>query len=617
MARPNQDAIDTFMNITGATEAVALQKLEEHGGDLNEAVNSHFSEGDRNIARPISTRVPQDDFMDIDDDPLDPLQVEPQGPPLPLLSAARNLNPFSLLDPNFRRSFFEGIGPAEFTSGAPFVSHPREVREIPIEVKDGNDQSSHSGSRPVIEDITGTAPAHGPEIHGSVIIEDEEDEETLTVPAAHVSGQNERIDSFSDVRGRRPRPSAPELGGLTDYGNDIEEEMIRAAIEASKREVEEGHLNQEFSVPSELASSRLQQREPPVEDAELARAVSLSIKTAEQEKALREQGKLVGTAEKGVLDSSDVEELGLPTANGRQGFGSFNKGTSSQPKLEAGSSSVQDEAEDVEEQPLVRNRSRRMSSGSGESLKEVGEMEESPPSSPGPHDITGHPPRNGDAFPDEWGGISSEEHDEAVMLEAALFGGIPEGTAYNFANVGRHPRPVPRPPSPTLTAQRLLREQQDDEYLASLQADREKELKAMEEAEARRLEEQAAREAALEKERQKEEETRRKLLEEEEFERKLAAKEASLPQEPASDDENSITLLIRMPDGSRRGRRFLKSDKLQSLFDFIDVGRVVKPGTYRLVRPYPRRAFSDGESGLSLSDLGLTSKQEALFLELI
>lgn len=35
------------------------------------------------------------------------------------------------------------------------------------------------------------------------------------------------------------------------------------------------------------------------------------------------------------------------------------------------------------------------------------------------------------------------------------------------------------------------------------------------------------------------------------------------------------------------------------------------------VRPYPRRAFSDLDSGLSLNDLGLSSKQEALFLELI
>lgn len=73
----------------------------------------------------------------------------------------------------------------------------------------------------------------------------------------------------------------------------------------------------------------------------------------------------------------------------------------------------------------------------------------------------------------KWGGISSLEHDEAVMLEAALFGGIPEGTAYRFAyaphqllqtgldrDVGPYPQRVPRPPSPTLVAQRLLREQQ-------------------------------------------------------------------------------------------------------------------------------------------------------------
>jgi len=33
------------------------------------------------------------------------------------------------------------------------------------------------------------------------------------------------------------------------------------------------------------------------------------------------------------------------------------------------------------------------------------------------------------------------------------------------------------------------------------------------------------------------------------------------------------------------------------------------------VRSYPRRAFTEGESQMSLSDLGLTSKQEALFLE--
>ncbi|KAL1834849.1 hypothetical protein ACET3Z_004500 [Daucus carota] len=102
-----------------------------------------------------------------------------------------------------------------------------------------------------------------------------------------------------------------------------------------------------------------------------------------------------------------------------------------------------------------------------------------------------------------------------------------------------------------------------------------------------------------------------------ELERHLASKEASLPQEPSPDDDNAVNLLVRMPDGGRQGRRFLKSHKLQHLFDFIDVGRLVRPGTYRLLRPYPRRAFGVGESAATFDELGLSGRQEALFLELI
>lgn len=72
----------------------------------------------------------------------------------------------------------------------------------------------------------------------------------------------------------------------------------------------------------------------------------------------------------------------------------------------------------------------------------------------------------------KWGGISSEEHDEAVMLEAAMFGGIPEGSGYRLPYAphqfmrteSSYPRPAPRPPSPSLTAQRLIREQQVFKY---------------------------------------------------------------------------------------------------------------------------------------------------------
>ena len=65
----------------------------------------------------------------------------------------------------------------------------------------------------------------------------------------------------------------------------------------------------------------------------------------------------------------------------------------------------------------------------------------------------------------KWGGISSEEHDEAVMLEAALFGGIPDNFQFGphrFMHPGleRNFQPIVRPPSPSLAAQRLIREQQ-------------------------------------------------------------------------------------------------------------------------------------------------------------
>ncbi|KAK6947728.1 UBX domain [Dillenia turbinata] len=612
MARPNQEAIETFMSITGASEAVAVQKLEcrvKVSVDMAKLFKYPWPS-----TRETSRAAPFADFMDVDE----PTPVGSLQNPLSLFSAGQN--PFSLLDPNFGRSLLNNS--FDIMSRESFVTHPREVREIPIEFKDGNESSRRAGNIPIIEDVTGSAQAHGPGIQGTVIIDDDDDDSALI---AHAAERKDQIVGDSS-HNRQTVPSAPRVDNLLDYSNDIEEEMIRAAIEASKQEAEGGHANEHE------ASDHGPPRQSQLEDAELTHAVSLPLKKAEEEKALRE---LEG---KSIEDLDEVKSLDNPAAsNGRRGYGSFEKGTSS----------VQDDAEDVEEQPLVRQRSRQTASGLLGSTKEVEVVEVSPPSSPPQHIIGSHPQRNGNAFPsEEWGGISSEEHDEAVMLEAAMFGGIPEGNDYHFPYAphqfmrGAYPRPAPRPPSPSLTAQRLIREQQDDEYLASLRADREKELKAIEEAEARHLEEQAAKEAAFAEERRKEE-----------VERQLAAKEASLPQEPAVDDENAVTLLVRMPDGSRRGRRFLKSDRLQVqlvktgvfkcpvmssmvlclisffnliahifflqyLFDYIDVGRALKPGTYRLVRPYPRRAFSDGESELSLHELGLTNKQEALYLEL-
>jgi len=551
MARPPKEAIDTFISITGADEAVAVRKLEEHGGDLNQAINSHFNDGDSILNGISQNAMPasRDDMMDLDG----PLDNTFQRSLLPESFRA----PFALMDPNFQDQFFDRVGSTDGVIREPLVSHPREVREIPIEVKDGDPQTGSSGQAPVIEDVTGNESSNGPEVPETIIIDDV-DGGLLSAPSV----PHPIIPSNTSTV-----PTAPPLVHVNDYDEDIEEEMIRAAIEASKKD-SEGLAN------------------------------------------IVEQG---GQHQEEVnLRDHSSDKAGMETANGiveRQGLASGKAGTSRQP---IDDESFQEEAEDVEEQPLVRRRSRRAPSEDNELPKIV---------HPGASPVLNNHQYNGDDFPSEWGGISSEEHDEAVMLEAAMFGGVPEGPTYPFSmpshRTSTYYPPISHSPSPALTEQRLLREQQDDEYLASLQADQEKELKALQEAELRRLEETAAREAVLEKQKQEEEERRKKQLEEEELESSLTSKQASLPPEPSPDAEGAVTVVVRMPDGSRQGRRFLKTDKLQFLFDFLDIGRTCKPGTYRLVRTYPRRTFTNSEGDVSFSDLGLTSKQEALFLEQI
>ncbi|KAL5205588.1 hypothetical protein ABZP36_033797 [Zizania latifolia] len=560
MARPPQEAIDTFVSITGVDETVAVRKLEEHGGDLNTAINAHFNEGDITVNRINQNNIPvtHDDMMDLDG-PLD--NTFPRS-----LFPETLRDPFALMDPNFQRSFFDRIGSTDTFDHGPHVSHPRELREIPIEVKDSNPQTGPSSQAPIIEDVTGHESSHGPEVHGAIVIDDD-DEQPSASPSLHAN-----IDS--SLQSNPSIPTAPPLVHVTDYNNDIEEEMIRAAIEASKKDAE----------AMEIA--------------------------AEQGRAQQPEGVNIRD---NSFDEDDKGTAGRTA--GRQGLATEKVGSSRQPIDE---DSFQEETEDIE--PLVRHRSRHIPSGNAESAQPVHTVD-SPPSSSQPQGSLNDRQNNGDNFPSEWGGISSEEHDEAVMLEAAMFGGIPEGRTYPFSIPSHrssilYPR-VEHAPSPALTEQRLLREQQDDEYLASLQADQEKELKVTLEAELCRLEETAAREAALEKQKQEEQERLKKQLEEEELESNLASKQASLPSVPAPDEEGAVTLVVRMPDGSRQGRRFLKSDKLQFLFDFLDIGRTYKPGTYRLVRSYPRRAFTTGEGDMSFGDLGLTSKQEALFLEQI
>lgn len=91
-----------------------------------------------------------------------------------------------------------------------------------------------------------------------------------------------------------------------------------------------------------------------------------------------------------------------------------------------------------------------------------------------------------------------------------------------------------------------------------------------------------------------------------------------LPPEP-NPGPNVTTVLIRASDGTRRERRFSRSDRISQLFQFVDAGPCggAEPGTYNLVMLYPRRIFtlsSDGDT--TLNEAGITGRQESLLIEI-
>lgn len=187
--------------------------------------------------------APQNDFMDIDDDMID---VDSPVPAHPLLSAAQNLNPFSLINSTLGQRFFDG-GTSEFLNRTPQVTHPREVREVPIEFKNGDNRAGSSTNEPTIEEVTESIPEsipeRGPEFRGNVIVVDDDED----LQSVHSDREG---DEFGDGSLRRSTvPNFTPLIDIPDLRNDIEEEMIQAAIEASKREAEAA-TSQQFDVPN-------------------------------------------------------------------------------------------------------------------------------------------------------------------------------------------------------------------------------------------------------------------------------------------------------------------------------------------------------------------------------
>mmetsp|Transcript_22621 Transcript_22621/g.31530 ORF Transcript_22621/g.31530 Transcript_22621/m.31530 type:complete len:453 (-) Transcript_22621:202-1560(-) len=208
-------------------------------------------------------------------------------------------------------------------------------------------------------------------------------------------------------------------------------------------------------------------------------------------------------------------------------------------------------------------------------------------------------------------GVDAEE---AAMLEAVMLGVPYTGTLPDFSQpqIGRRNQGTGAAEvSPGVEMSRMIREEQDFALQQSLDEDRARE-RATQQAQAQEQEMQRLKEQEEQKEQEEVAEQARTL------ERHLSQKKLDLPDEPEASAEDLVTIMVRLPDGTRQRRGFLKSNRIQALFNYIDVMEVAKdhpPGTYKLRSQFPRRVFTDGESDMSFQEAELVNKQEALFLE--
>jgi len=113
------------------------------------------------------------------------------------------------------------------------------------------------------------------------------------------------------------------------------------------------------------------------------------------------------------------------------------------------------------------------------------------------------------------------------------------------------------------------------------------------------------------KKKQKEEEERiikenalKKKAEEEE----MKNRRESLPVEPDIENPNACELAFRLPSGKRVSRRFLKTNTIQTLYNYISVlnEKDLKDETYEISQAVPKKSYINIKA--TLEEEGLTSK---------
>ncbi|MBA0861980.1 hypothetical protein Goshw_003137 [Gossypium schwendimanii] len=157
-----------------------------------------------------------------------------------------------------------------------------------------------------------------------------------------------------------------------------------------------------------------------------------------------------------------------------------------------------------------------------------------------------------------------------------------------------------------LRADRQLREEQDAAYFVALQRDQEKE--NLRNARAQK---------PIEASNQTNYQNPRQMHREKQLGKPRQSSSVGEAQYKETTTHGKDTqILIRFPGGERREHNFSCTDKILSIYRYIDSLGLPGIANYRLISSFPRRVYSFDQMGMTLKDAGLHPRA-SLFVELL
>merc|ERR1712130_12012 len=118
----------------------------------------------------------------------------------------------------------------------------------------------------------------------------------------------------------------------------------------------------------------------------------------------------------------------------------------------------------------------------------------------------------------------------------------------------------------------------------------------------------------VEQDKQQERERKRIQEEQNKVKQELSGRQSSLKKEPPKEALDVVQIQINCPNGTKTKRRFLLSDKVIDVMNFVEAYDItVKKGSFYLRCNYPKKVYD--KPNMTLKEVGM-GKRENLFIQM-